>query len=344
MQKDELYMQRCIDLSKIGMGYVAPNPMVGAVIVLDDKIIGEGAHLKYGEAHAEVNAVNSVVDKELLCKATIYVSLEPCAHFGKTAPCADLLVASKFKRVVIGCRDSFSEVSGKGIQKLLDAGIEVVVGVLEDECRELNKRFFTFHEKKRPYIVLKWAQTLDGFVDKVRQKEEQKINWISAPETKVLVHTWRAQEQAILVGKITVLNDNPSLTVREVTGKNPIRIVLDSYLTLKQDNAIFNEEADTIVFNLSKSDEYCNCRWIKVEEMNVSTILSELHKLNVQSVIIEGGVQTIQSFIDAEMWDEARVIVGDSFFKEGLKAPVLAKIPSHSFSFFTDKIYHYSNL
>ncbi len=344
MQKDELYMQRCIDLARLGEGNVAPNPMVGAVIVLNDEIIGEGFHQKYGEAHAEVNAVNSVVNKALLKEATIYVSLEPCAHFGKTPPCADLLVHSKFKKVVIGCKDTFSEVSGKGIQKLKDAGIEVVVGVLEEDCRNLNKRFFTFHEKKRPYVVLKWAQTKDGLIDRLRTDDSKTINWISTPDTKVLVHKWRSEEHSILVGRNTVLNDNPTLTVREVSGNNPIRIVLDSKVLLPLNLNVFNYEAQTIILNLEKDETIKNIQFKKIKNLEIDSILNALYELNIQSVLVEGGASTLQSFIQSNHWDEARVIVGNTYFEKGLKAPAIAKVPSHQFSFSTDTIYIYSNL
>lgn len=344
MQKDEFYMQRCIDLARIGEGYVAPNPMVGAVIVLNDKIIGEGFHQFYGQAHAEVNAVNAVKDKSLLKMATIYVSLEPCIHFGKTPPCANLLVECGFKRVVIGCLDSYSEVMGKGIEKLKEAGIEVEIGVLEQECRDLNKRFFTFHEKKRPYVILKWAQTKDGFVDKKRINSMREINWISSPETKILVHKWRSEEQSILAGRNTIENDNPSLSVREVSGNNPIRVVLDSNLNLPMSSLVFNNEAKTIIINLQKSEKQENKEWIKVSSMDVSTILETLYACNIQSIFIEGGTTTHQSFIDSGLWDEARVIVGNSLFKEGLKSPLLSKIPDTSFAFSTDQIYIYRNV
>lgn len=344
MQKDEKYMQRCIDLAQLGEGNVAPNPMVGAVIVLNDCIIGEGYHQKYGEAHAEVNAVNSVLDKSVLKDATIYVSLEPCAHFGKTPPCSDLLVQHQFKRVVIGCHDSFSEVSGKGIQKLKDAGIEFEVGVLEEKCRELNKRFFTFHEKKRPYIILKWAQTKDGFIDVKRDDSKVGINWISSPETKVLVHKWRSEEQSILVGKNTVLKDNPTLTVREVTGNNPIRIVLDSYLEIKKEAKVLNEDAPTIVFNKLKDEVIGSVRYRKLDNLEVSTIVEALYELSIQSVFIEGGSKILQSFIDSNIWDEARVILGENLFKEGVKAPTISKLPTTSFHFSSDKVFIYTNL
>jgi diaminohydroxyphosphoribosylaminopyrimidine deaminase/5-amino-6-(5-phosphoribosylamino)uracil reductase len=342
MTTDEIFMQRCIELARLGEGNVAPNPMVGAVIVLNGKIIGEGYHREYGQAHAEVNAVNSVLDKDSLKEATIYVSLEPCAHFGKTPPCADLIVHHHLKKVVIGCLDTFSEVSGKGIKRLKDAGIEVVEGVLEKECRNLNKRFFTFHEKKRPYIILKWAQTQDGFLDKNREVASKGVNWISSPETQILVHQWRSEEQAILVGRKTVENDNPSLTVREVDGKNPIRILIDSQLKISSDSNIFNSEAKTIILNKIKSEVSANCQWVKLPELTTASILEALYELNIQSVFIEGGSKTLQHFIIDNSWDEARVIVGNTTFKDGLKAPKINDLPVEKFSFSTDKIYIYS--
>ncbi|MBI1838128.1 MAG: bifunctional diaminohydroxyphosphoribosylaminopyrimidine deaminase/5-amino-6-(5-phosphoribosylamino)uracil reductase RibD [Flavobacteriia bacterium] len=341
MSMNEIYMQRCIDLARLGEGNVAPNPMVGAVIVWKDKIIGEGYHQKYGNAHAEVNAIQAVEDKNLLKEATMYVSLEPCAHFGKTPPCANLIVKHQLKKVVIGCVDTFSSVSGKGIKILQNAGIEVQIGVLEQECRELNKRFFTFHEKKRPYIILKWAQSKDGFMDKNRNENDKGVFWISAPETQVLVHQWRADEHSILVGRKTVEIDNPSLTVREVSGKNPIRIVIDSQLKSAIDSNIFGEEAPTIVLNKIKTEIKGNLEWIKLAELDTASILAALHERNIQSVFIEGGSKTLQHFLIDNVWDEARVIVGETIFKDGLKAPKIAMIPQDSFRFSKDRILIY---
>jgi diaminohydroxyphosphoribosylaminopyrimidine deaminase/5-amino-6-(5-phosphoribosylamino)uracil reductase len=341
MNMDERFMQRCIDLAQMGQGYVAPNPMVGAVVVFEGKIIGEGYHHKFGSPHAEVEAINAVKDQSQLTEATVYVSLEPCTHHGKTPPCADLLVAKRVKKVVIGCIDSFSKVSGKGIERILKAGIEVEVGILEKECRELNKRFFTFHEKQRPYVILKWAQSKDGFLDKLRRNDEKGIHWISSPETKALVHKWRSEEQSILVGRKTVQNDNPTLTVREFNGENPIRILIDSQLQLKEGYNIFSDEAPTIVFNRMKNDKIGSVEWIKIAETDTHLILEELYKRSIQSVFVEGGSRTLQYFIFGNVWDEARVIIGNTTLLEGTKAPVIAKAPSFSYSFSTDTIYHY---
>lgn len=338
---DERFMQRCIDLARLGQGYVAPNPMVGAVVVCDGKIIGEGYHHKFGAVHAEVEAIRSVKEPHLLPEATVYVSLEPCAHVGKTPPCADLLIEKKVKKVVIGCVDSFSKVSGKGIERLKNAGIEVVVGILEKECRELNKRFFTFHEKQRPYVILKWAQSKDGFLDKLRRNDEKGIHWISSPETKALVHKWRSEEQSILVGRKTVQNDNPTLTVREFSGENPIRILIDSQLQLKSEYNIFSDEAPTIVFNRIKNDKVGSVEWIKIAETDTQLILDELYKRDIQSVFVEGGSRTLQYFIFGNVWDEARVIVGNTNLLEGTKAPVIAKTPQFCYPFSSDIIYHY---
>ncbi len=341
VNRDELYMSRCLDLARQGMGSVAPNPMVGAVIVHNGRIIGEGFHQHFGGPHAEVNAVNSVSDKNLLKEATIYVSLEPCAHHGKTPPCSDLLVECGFQRVVIGCKDTFSKVSGKGIEKLKKAGIEVEVGVLEQECRELNKRFFTFHERQRPYVILKWAQSKDGYLDRLRPNDEKGVNWISSPETKVLVHKWRSEEQSILVGRKTVQNDNPSLTVREFSGTNPTRIIIDSQLQLPDDLNIFSDEAPSIIFNRVKNEVKGNIEYIRISETNTQLILHELYNRNILSVFVEGGSRTLQYFIFGNVWDEARVIVGNTNFHEGEKAPTINKAPSESFPFSTDMIHYY---
>jgi diaminohydroxyphosphoribosylaminopyrimidine deaminase/5-amino-6-(5-phosphoribosylamino)uracil reductase len=322
------YMQRCIELAELGRGYVAPNPMVGSVIVFDGKIIGEGFHQQYGKAHAEVNAINSVKDESLLAKSTIYVSLEPCAHFGKTPPCSDLIIASKIPKVVIGCVDTFSEVSGKGIEKLKDAGIKVITDILKDECRDLNKRFFTFHEQKRPFIILKWAESLDGYIGKhsiTSSKNLSKGIKISNGLSQALVHKWRSEEQAIMVGTNTALYDNPQLNVRLWEGENPVRIVLDKALRLPNDLVIFDNSTATIIFNAVKNENILNTHFIKVDfdKSLIKQVLQHLYDLEIQSVIVEGGAQLLQSFIDAGLWDEARVFKGKTMLESGTKAPII---------------------
>lgn len=318
MNSDEIYIQRCIQLAKKALGNTYPNPLVGAVILHDGKIIGEGYHQKAGENHAEINAINSVKDQSLLPESTIYVSLEPCAHFGKTPPCSLKLKEIGFKKVVIGCRDSHEKVAGKGIEILKNAGIEVQSGILEKECRALNKRFFCFHEKKRPYIILKWAESKDGFLDKDFQPTQ-----IGNSLTKQFVHQLRSEEHAILVGTNTALVDNPSLTVREVEGKNPTRILIDFELKVPSNFKILNNEAPTLVFNQIKNEEIRNLKFIKIEKENfLENLLKKLHEEQIQSVIIEGGSYTLQKFINAHLWDEAIIIKNENLIVEhGTKAP-----------------------
>lgn len=347
MNSDNHFMNRCLELARKGKGHVAPNPLVGAIIVHNGKIIGEGYHEKYGQAHAEVNAINSVKDQSLLSEATIYVSLEPCAHFGKTPPCADLLTHHHFSRVVIGCTDTFDQVSGKGIEKLKDAGIDITVGVLEKECRALNKHFFTFHEKKRPFVFLKWAETTNGLIDNqdpisIASNSEGEVTWISVPEVKSRVHKWRSEHIAILVGRKTVEADNPSLTVREVAGTNPIRVIIDSQAQLTLDYAAFNNKANTIIINTKKSEKLNDVEYIQLNEINPETILKSLYERGIQSVFIEGGATTIQAFIDTNLWDEACTIVGQGAFEKGTKAPILVRKPTEEF-FFGDTLKHYKN-
>jgi len=321
MQTQEFFMQKCIGLASKAMGFVSPNPMVGCLIVYEGKIIGEGNHEKYGKAHAEVNAIASVKDKALLKKSTLYVNLEPCAHFGKTPPCTNLIIESEIPKVVIGCIDSYSEVSGKGIEEMQNSGIEVIVGVLEKESRELNKRFFTFHDKKRSYVILKWAESKDGYI---ALKNQNKPFWMTSSESKKLVHKWRAEENAILVGRVTAQKDNPSLTVREVAGSNPIRIIIDKNLKLSDDLDLFNSEAKTIIFNAIKSEETRTNQFIKINFNNlIKSILEELYQQNIQSVIIEGGSKTLQSFIDTNMWDEARIFTTNETLAKGVKSPTI---------------------
>ena len=319
MQTQEFFIQKCLELASKGKGNVSPNPMVGCVIVYNNEIIGEGYHEKYGFSHAEVNAIASVRDKCLLKKSTLYVNLEPCAHFGKTPPCSSHIIEHKIPKVIIGCLDTFPKVSGKGIEKLQNAGLEVVLGVLEKESRELNTRFFTFQEKKRPYIILKWAESKDGFIAPHNQSEPF---WMTSSESKKLVHKLRAEEDAILVGRITAEKDNPSLTVREVKGNHPIRIVIDKDLKLSKELKIFNNEARTIVFNEVKTDSKSNINYITINfNQLIKNILTELYKQNIQSVIIEGGAITLQSFIDVNMWDEARIFTTKENLIHGLRAP-----------------------
>lgn len=327
MNIDEKYMQICLHLAKQGMGNVTPNPMVGCVIVHNDTIIGQGFHEVYGDPHAEVNAVANVKDTSLLKESTLYVNLEPCAHFGKTPPCANLIVAHQIPKVVIGCIDTFSEVSGKGITKMETAGIKVTIGILEKEALELNKRFFTFHTEKRPYIILKWAQTQDGFIDIDRSSSTKMDNWITTPASKKLVHQWRAEEQSIMVGTNTALNDNPSLTVREVEGNNPIRIVLDMDLRLPENLHLFDKTVPTLVINKLKNETSTNLEFIKInkDEKLITQILQELYNRDIQSIIIEGGAKLLNSFIDQNLWDEARVFTGKKTFKKGLEAPAIDK-------------------
>ncbi|WP_339894332.1 bifunctional diaminohydroxyphosphoribosylaminopyrimidine deaminase/5-amino-6-(5-phosphoribosylamino)uracil reductase RibD [uncultured Algibacter sp.] len=311
MTQHDIYIKRCIQIAKNGLGSTSPNPMVGSVIVYKNTIIGEGFTSPYGGNHAEVNAINSVSNKDVLKEATLYVTLEPCSHFGKTPPCSDLIVKHKIPNVVIGCVDDNEKVAGKGINKLRTSGCNVTVGVLENECKNHHKRFFTFHNKKRPYIILKWAETNDGFIAP-ETKNEQKPVWITNAFSRQLVHKWRAEEQAILVGTNTVQEDNPSLTVRDWTGENPIRIVIDKNEKLSKTHTVFNADVETIL--ISKN----NINFSKNVAKQICDFLFEKH---INSVIIEGGAKTLQSCIDANLWDEARVFTGQLEFKKGIKAP-----------------------
>lgn len=321
----EIYIQRCLDLAQNGLGSTYPNPMVGSVIVYQGKIIGEGWHQKAGEPHAEVNAINSVKNKSLLTKSTIYVSLEPCSHFGKTPPCSDLIIQHKIPTVIIGTVDPNDKVAGKGIEKLQKAGIKVKVGVLEKECRELNKRFFTFHTKKRPYIILKWAESADGFLSPLNKKEQKPV-WITNVYARQLVHKWRTEEQAILVGTKTVLDDNPQLNARDWFGKNPIRIILDRSGKISEDYAVKKGSQKSIILTeqeILTKDENCIYENLIFGEQLPEKISNLLYQYQIQSVIIEGGRQTLQSFIDADLWDEARIFKGNIILHQGTKAPIL---------------------
>jgi len=320
-ENDEYYMQHCLQIAAKGLGSVAPNPMVGCVIVYENKIIGEGFHEQFGEAHAEVNAIKNVLDKLQLQNSTLYVNLEPCAHYGKTAPCADLIIKHKIKRVVIGCVDVFSKVNGQGIIKLRNAGIEVLVGILEGESIELNKRFFTFYTKKRPYIILRWAQTKDGFIAKNNSANFK----ISNDESHIINHIWRSQEQAILIGKTTANIDNPSLTSRLVNGKNPLRFVIDLNNTLSRDLKIFADGLSTYIFTLFDELNFGKTIFLKIknQENFFEEMMTYFYKLNIQSLIVEGGSITLQSFIDAGLYDEIRVFESEKNIENGLAAPTI---------------------
>lgn len=301
-------MRRCIQLAKCGEMGAPPNPMVGAVIVHDNKIIGEGYHRRCGGPHAEVNAIRSVRDESLLRDSTIYVSLEPCSHYGKTPPCADLIIEKQIPRVVVGCMDPFAKVNGQGIQKLIDAGVEVKVGVLEKECLELNKRFITFHQQHRPWVTLKWAQSEDGFMDAIRQPGEEPVKF-SSNFTQTLVHRMRAMHQAIMVGTHTVLMDNPTLTTRLWDGPNPLRVTIDRNGVLPESVHLKDPAVPTVIY----------------ENGDLRQILQDLYKRGIQSLMVEGGARLLQHFIDAGLWDEARIEIAPLHLGEGVPAPKMEK-------------------
>ncbi|MBC3759753.1 bifunctional diaminohydroxyphosphoribosylaminopyrimidine deaminase/5-amino-6-(5-phosphoribosylamino)uracil reductase RibD [Hyunsoonleella sp. SJ7] len=311
MNIHEIYIKRCIDIGKNGLGDTRPNPMVGCVIASNGEIVSEGFTSAYGGNHAEVNAINKVKDKSLFKDATLYVTLEPCAHFGKTPPCSDLIIKHKIPKVVIGCVDDNEQVAGKGIKRMVEAGIDVTVGVLEQECKEHHKRFFTFHNKRRPYIILKWAETQDGFIAPESKQTKSPV-WITNKVSRQLVHKWRAEEQAILVGTNTVLEDSPSLTVRNWTGQNPIRVVIDRKNKLSKRLNVFSDKAETIIIDEQSAD---------FSQPLAEQICKVLFSKQINSVIIEGGAKTLQTFIDENLWDEARVFTGSTGFENGIKAP-----------------------
>lgn len=324
MTKDEKYISRCLQLAHNGLCTTAPNPMVGAVIVHKDTIIGEGYHIRCGEAHAEVNAIRSVKDESLLKESTMYVSLEPCSHYGKTPPCADLIIKKGIPRVVVGCMDPFSLVAGRGIDKLRQAGIEVTVGVLEEECRRLIKRFITFNTQKRPYITLKWAESADGFIDINRTEGKPVV--LSSPLTGMVVHKKRAEHDAILIGRRTALLDNPSLTTRNWYGKNPVRLVIDKDLTLPPHLSLFNEEVPTYIFT-QKEPSQPDARFVVLDFGRdiLPQIMAFLYEKKLQSLLVEGGSILLQSFIDSELWDEAYIEQSPLFLKDGVTAPTIQK-------------------
>lgn len=313
-------MKRAIQLAKYGALSAAPNPMVGAVVVFNGKIIGEGYHQKYGEAHAEVNAINSVKDKSLLKESTIYVNLEPCSHFGKTPPCADLLVEHQLKRVVIASLDPSDKVAGKGVKKLKDAGIEVSVDVCSQAAKALNHRFFCLHQRHRPYLILKWASTADGFMG--REASDAKDNWITSPLSKQRVHLWRAQEMGILVGKQTALCDDPELNVREVDGRNPIRFLIDPTLEVPKEAKIFNNHAETVILNQKKEEVNGNLTYLKFnDDQLIDRLFEYCVKEAIHSIIIEGGKETLSRFLEDGRWDEIRHFVGNTHFGKGIPSP-----------------------
>ncbi len=337
-------MQRCLQLAALAAGHVAPNPMVGAVLVHEGRIIGEGYHMQYGQAHAEVNCINSVAptDKHLIPEATIYVSLEPCAHFGKTPPCSNRIIAEGIRKVVVGCRDPFKEVNGKGIEQLKAAGVEVILPVLEKGCMALNKRFFTFHTQQRPYILLKWAQTADGKIGAAPGKPRLLI---SNAYTNRLVHQWRSQEAAILVGTNTALYDNPVLNNRLWPGKSPVRLVLDKRLQLPPHLHVLDGNQPTIVFNTLQQATQHNLQYYQLNDAgNIpQQIINTCYQLNLQSVLIEGGAQLLQSFIDQGLWNEARIITNQQLYAgEGIDAPQLPALPvQREEKIFSDLIQYY---
>jgi diaminohydroxyphosphoribosylaminopyrimidine deaminase/5-amino-6-(5-phosphoribosylamino)uracil reductase len=345
---DELYMRRCLELAELGNGNVSPNPMVGCVIVCNHTIVGEGYHQKIGHEHAEVNAVASVKKAygeraaEILRNSSVYVNLEPCAHFGKTPPCADLLIKHGVKKVIIGSSDSFSDVNGKGIEKLRAAGIDVIVNVLEAECRYFNRRFFTRIEKQRPYIILKWAQTANGFFAPLNNLQQ----WISTPLSKKIAHKWRNEEDAILVGKKTVITDNPSLTSREWYGKHPVRIVIDKNLDVPINSKVYSLESKTLVLNEIKTDVVDNIHYIQMEDMQYylpQKIAFQLYLMDIQSVIIEGGANIINQFIAAELWDEARVFNAGVSWETGIFSPQINGLITDIIKINTDNLMIYQN-
>ncbi|WP_185851477.1 bifunctional diaminohydroxyphosphoribosylaminopyrimidine deaminase/5-amino-6-(5-phosphoribosylamino)uracil reductase RibD [Blattabacterium cuenoti] len=328
MKEKIIFMYRAIQLAKKGLGSTSPNPMVGCVIERNGLILSEGWHYQAGKSHAEVNAINMVKDISLFSDSTLYVTLEPCVHFGKTPPCVDLILKRNIPRVVIGVRDPSYKKKGLGIQKLKEYGVEVIENVLEDQCRFLNKRFFTFYEKNRPYVILKWAQSDNGFMDySFNNKKDRKRFWISGIYSRQLSHKWRSEEDSLLVGKKTVLNDNPKLNVRKWFGKNPIRIILDRNLNISTSYFVFNGEQHTIVFTEKKKENKKNIEFVQIsfDKGIIKNILNHLYQKKILSLIVEGGKMTLESFIEKNIWDESRIFLCYRSFslKKGLSAPIV---------------------
>jgi diaminohydroxyphosphoribosylaminopyrimidine deaminase/5-amino-6-(5-phosphoribosylamino)uracil reductase len=341
IKKDNYYMRRALELALLGQGKVAPNPMVGCVVVHQDRIIGEGWHEQYGQAHAEVNAIRRVKELEVLAESTVYVNLEPCAHFGKTPPCADLLVQHRVKRVVVANQDPNPLVAGKGLAKLQAAGIEVSVGILAEEGRVLNKRFFTFMEQQRPYIVLKWAESSDNLI--ARSNYDSK--WISSLLSRQRVHQWRTQEAAIMVGTQTALHDNPQLNARLWEGTQPLRLVIDRFLRLPQHLHLFDQSLPTWCYNTLKEERQGNLYWKKIAGKNlVAELLEDLYQNKIQSLLVEGGAALLSRFIEAGLWDEARVFQAqNTYFGEGIAAPRLQGFLLQSELLETDRLNYWQN-
>jgi len=329
--EDIKFMRRCIELAIKAEGFTFPNPMVGSVIVYEGKIIGEGYHLRSGESHAEVNAINSVSDKTKLKSSKLYVNLEPCSHFGKTPPCSDYIISNGIRRIVIGTTDTSEKVSGRGAKKLLDAGCEVKTGVVEAECRRLNRRFFTFHEKKRPYITLKWAQSADGYLDIIRSDDHKpEPTWITGKPERVLVHKWRASEQAILVGAGTLRADEPRLNVREWKGNDPLKLILSSSGFVRKASSFNDTDSRVVVFTHNSDAEIRNGMKVILEESEPSSVQISryLYSCGIQSLFIEGGAEVFNHFISTGLWDEARIFSGEDYFRNGVKAPLINGILS----------------
>ncbi len=342
-------MFRCIQLGKKGLGSTAPNPMVGSVIVYQDKVIGEGFTSPYGGNHAEVNAIANVADKSLLCKSTLYVTLEPCSHYGKTPPCADLITEHQIPKVIIGLKDPHIKVAGKGIEKLEATGCNVSVGILEKECRRHHRRFLAYHEKNCPYIILKWAETKDGFIapDKSKRKNNPQPFWITNTYSKQLVHQWRSQEQAILVGTSTVLEDNPKLTTRNWEGNQPVRVILDNGLRIPKEFHVLDKSVKTIVLTgtqeKSKYLDGIDYEVIDFSKPLAYQICEVLHKHSIISLLVEGGSQTLQTFIEENLWDEARVFKGPSTFGNGIPSPEFSAKLMENITILSDTLSTYTN-
>jgi diaminohydroxyphosphoribosylaminopyrimidine deaminase/5-amino-6-(5-phosphoribosylamino)uracil reductase len=346
-RSNELFMHRCLELASNGLGYVEPNPMVGAVIVHKGEVIGEGYHRHFGQAHAEVHAIRSVKDDKILRSSTLYVNLEPCVHTGKTPPCTDLILEKKIPAVVIGTSDPNSLVAGKGIERLKKHGVKVINGILENDCYILNRRFFTFHKLKRPYVILKWAQTQDGFIDKQRKHGEPiGVNWISNPFSLNLVHKWRTEEQSIMVGTNTIVKDNPMLNVRYWIGRNPVRVIIDRKLRIPKTYNIWDDSQKTLIFNEKKNGKHGQTEWIKISlsDYNLNEVFHYLYQKNIVSIMVEGGKELLEYLIRSDLWDEARIFKGDKIFKKGVKAPELISSSMFQCDILNDKLIFYRNL